>query len=218
MDSSSSETPDTAPPAPDLSSPAEVSDSVPLAAPSAPGFVAPSAASLATSTGVALAIASVLLVFVVLPAEYNLDATGFGRAIGLTRLSDPDAGKAEAEQASDSSTGREGRKDSVVVEVPAGEGLEYKFSLRAGEKMKYSWSVKSTGPGSEPLFFDFHGDPKGGKKGSFESYSVSTASEARGTFTAPFEGSHGWYWKNKGETLAKVTLVTSGSYRVLGLR
>jgi hypothetical protein len=180
-----------------------------------------SIANLAKATGIALAIAIVLLVFVVLPAEYNIDATGFGEAIGLTRLSAAESTDGAAPVVS--STGAsDAREDSVVIEVPAGKSLEYKFSIRAGDKMKYSWKVEPSGFGVtadvDALFFDFHGEPTGGKKGFFESYSVSTASKNRGTLTAPFDGSHGWYWKNKGATLAKVTLVTSGSYEVLGLR
>ena len=105
------------------------------------------------------------------------------------------------------------REDSVVIEVAPGEGVEYKFSLRAGQKMKHEWEVDQSA-----LYFDFHGEPLGGEKGFFESYAVSTTSGARGTLTAPFDGVHGWYWKNKGEALARVTLVTSGSYEVLGLR
>ena len=77
----------------------------------------------------------------------------------------------------------------------------------------YSWEVDD---GS--LFFDFHGEPKGDTTGFFESFAVSTADKMRGTFTAPFEGVHGWYWKNRGVNTAKVTLVTSGNYEVLGLR
>ncbi len=178
--------------------------------------------NLAKATGIAIAIAVVLLVFVVLPAEYNIDATGFGEAIGLTRLYAAKTSTDGAAPVTTATATSKGRKDRVVIEVPAGKSLEYKFSLKAGEKMKYSWKAALSGPGvtgdAGALFFDFHGEPKGGKKGFFESYSVSTASETRGTFTAPFDGSHGWYWKNKGETLAKVTLVTSGSYEVLGLR
>ena len=37
-----------------------------------------SRAGLAKATGVAIAIAIILLVFVVLPAEYDIDPTGFG--------------------------------------------------------------------------------------------------------------------------------------------
>jgi hypothetical protein len=192
-------------------------DSSPAAIPSNPEMPLPSIAGLVKATGIALALAVVLLIFVVLPAEYNLDATGFGEAIGLTRLS---AAEAEAEPTPSADPGSD-RKDKVVVEVPAGKGLEYKFALRAGAKLKYEWKVEQSGfgvAGPESLFFDFHGEPKGGEKGFFESYTVSTASQARGTFTAPFEGSHGWYWKNKGATSASVTLSTSGTYEVLGLR
>ena len=189
------------------------------AAPPSPEIPLPSIAGLVKATGIALAIASVLLVFVVLPAEYNIDATGFGEAIGLTRLSAPAAEEDTDSAAPDAASGGP-REDSVVIEVPAGKGLEYKFSLRAGEKMKYSWKVEEGVALAigQTLFYDFHGEPKGAKKGVFESYAKSTAKGARGTFTAPFDGSHGWYWKNKGATLAKVTLVTSGSYEVLGLR
>jgi hypothetical protein len=186
--------------------------------PSAPELPLPTAADLTKATGIALAIAAVLLVFVVLPAEYNIDATGFGRAIGLTRLSDPEA-KTDSKSAG-AEPSRDGRKDSVEIEVLPGKSLEYKFSLRAGEKLKYSWKVKPSRQSDRApsLFFDFHGEPKGGKKGFFESYAVSTAKKARGTLTAPFDGAHGWYWKNKTDVAAKVTLVTSGSYEVLGLR
>jgi hypothetical protein len=169
------------------------------AAASAPELPLPTTANLAKATGIALAIATVLLVFVVLPAEYNVDPTGFGRAIGLTRLSDPEAAKTDSEGTAGAGSSR---KDAVEIEVLAGKSLEYKFSLQAGDKLKYSWKVEPSGPA---LFFDFHGEPKGGKKG-------------RGTLTAPFDGIHGWYWKNKSEGPTKVTLATSGSYEVLGLR
>jgi hypothetical protein len=176
----------------------------------------PSLLSLAKATGIALAGAIVLLVLVVLPAEYNLDPTGFGEAIGLTDLTTfasdaaADDVKPEALELGDLPDWRE---DLVVIEVAPGEGVEYKFSLRAGQKLKYEWEVDQSA-----LYFDFHGEPSGGEKDFFESYIVSTARETRGTLTAPFDGVHGWYWKNKGTTLARVTLVTSGSYEVLGLR
>jgi hypothetical protein len=173
-------------------------------------------ASLAKATGIALATAIVLLVLVVLPAEYGLDPTGFGGAIGLTGLT-TFATEATAEDAITEAVAQmdapEAREDHVVIEVAPGEGVEYKFSLRTGEKMKYEWEVDQG-----DLYFDFHGEPSGREDGFFESYTVSTAKETRGTLTAPFDGVHGWYWKNKGTELAKVTLVTSGPYEVLGLR
>ena len=40
-------------------------------------------------------------------------------------------------------------------------------------------------------------------------------SEAQGSFTAPFAGTHGWYWRNKGETPVTVTVKTTGFYKDL---
>lgn len=46
----------------------------------------PSSGRLLKSTGVAAAIASALLVFTVLPAEYGVDPTGVGSLLGLTEM------------------------------------------------------------------------------------------------------------------------------------
>jgi hypothetical protein len=174
-----------------------------------------SKSALAKATGIALLIAMVMLVFIVLPAEYDIDPTGFGEAIGLTHLSADTADTAgTAERGAQSeSVAAIFRDDRVVVEVPGGKGVEYKFYLRAGQKMKYSWEDPSGN-----LYYDFHGEPEGDTTDFFESYAESTASSAKGTFTAPFTGSHGWYWKNTSVFATQVTLETSGSYEVLGLR
>ena len=46
----------------------------------------PSSAQLLRSTLIAAGVAAALLVTVVLPAEYNIDPTGAGRALGLTEM------------------------------------------------------------------------------------------------------------------------------------
>lgn len=47
---------------------------------------APTPGKLLRSTLVALAVALLLLVTVVFPAEYGIDPTGVGRVLGLTRM------------------------------------------------------------------------------------------------------------------------------------
>jgi hypothetical protein len=183
-----------------------------MPAPPAPAALTLSSRELARAVLLALVGAAVLFVLVVLPAEYNIDLTGFGGAIGLTALSDP----AVTEGATGEGDGPDAvapgaREDRVEVEVPPGEGVEYKFHLRAGDKMVYEWV---SDPGS--LFYDFHGEPTGREDGYFESYVVTTGESSRGTFTAPFDGSHGWYWKNPSVVTVHVTLTTSGVYEVLG--
>lgn len=104
-------------------------------------------------------------------------------------------------------------KDTIALEIAAGKSIEYKFHVLKGSSLDYSW-VTAGGP----LFFDFHGEAKGAKDGSFKSHEKNTKSKSKGSFKAPFEGSHGWYWKNKGQKTVKVTLKTNGSYRILGIR
>jgi len=104
-------------------------------------------------------------------------------------------------------------QDSVDIIIPSGRGMEYKFHVLKGETLEYSWKT-----GGRNLFYDFHGEPKGDTTGYFESYEKRMGSESSGSFTAPFEGSHGWYWKNNGVEAVKVTLKTKGSYEILGIR
>ena len=80
--------------------------------------------------------------------------------------------------------------------------------------MRYLWSTKN----GESLYFDFHGEPQGDTTGYFESYTVSDAKSASGSFTATFAGSHGWYWKNERKTDVVVTLKTKGNYRIIGIK
>ena len=48
----------------------------------------PSSAQLLRSTCIAAAVAAALLLTMVLPAEYGIDPTGLGRALGLTKMGD----------------------------------------------------------------------------------------------------------------------------------
>lgn len=173
----------------------------------------PSVASLVKALAIASAIAAALLVLVVLPAERNIDLTGFGNAIGLTALSAPTPADSTETPTIEPEAGGTATEERTVVDVPPGKGLEYKFGMRAGAKLEYAWEL-DTGE----VFYDFHGELKGAAKDVFESYASGDASGVKGTLTAPFEGTHGWYWKNHGTEPVKITLVTSGAYDVLGLK
>ena len=73
-------------------------------APQLPADALPSPRALLRSTAVALAVAAVLLVTVVLPAEYGIDPTGIGRPLGLTRMGEIKVAlalEAEADAAAD---------------------------------------------------------------------------------------------------------------------
>lgn len=101
--------------------------------------------------------------------------------------------------------------DQVTLTLRPNQGLEYKFAMREGDRMTYRWLA--TGP----LYFDFHGDPDGAVADEFTSYRETTSEGDEGSFTAPFDGRHGWYWQNRGSQSVTLTLETSGEYRILGL-
>lgn len=178
--------------------------------------------SLTIASLSATLLAGAVLVTAVLPAEYGIDPTGFGKMTGLTSLSpssktanqtassacaEPQPAVNEAQPAAASQW-----QDSVKIVVPAGEGLEYKFHLTKGAALEYSWSTNGAA-----LYFDFHGEPQGDKTGYFKSYKETTDSQSSGSLSAPFEGSHGWYWENKTAAPVTVVLNTKGNYRILGL-
>ena len=74
----------------------------------------------------AIIVAIVLLITCILPAEYNIDPTGIGKALGLTAI-------AQASEKSPSLVVDHGqqihvlRNDSIDIVIPADKGLEYKF-------------------------------------------------------------------------------------------
>jgi hypothetical protein len=104
-------------------------------------------------------------------------------------------------------------QDSVEIIVPPKRGVEYKFHILKGEILDYSWSTTN----GEKLYFDFHGEPAGAKDDYFESFEERTENEGKGPFEIPFDGVHGWYWKNTSEVPVTVVLNTSGEYTIKGL-
>lgn len=165
--------------------------------------------TLAYAIGFALLFAALVLTVAILPAQYNIDPTGLGKAMGLTALADADSAASTSVSAG-ATTANE--SDSVEIKIPVGKGLEYKFNVEAGEKLSYVWTSDVA------VYFDFHGEPAGDTTGYFESFTIATSNDMRGTLTAPFTGSHGWYWKNESDKVITVSLQTEGSYQIIGLK
>lgn len=154
----------------------------------------------------ALALAAIALVLFILPAEYGIDPTGAGKALGLDKLAKTTAVKTYI--LDESAEGY--RKDTVEIEIPPAGGLEYKLHVKKGDHFEYSW----TSPVA--LYFDFHGEPDGDDSGYFESYAEGTATGLAGSLNAPFDGNHGWYWENRTDEPVTVKLLTFGIYTVVG--
>ena len=157
----------------------------------------------------AIVVAGIVLVTLILSAEYNIDPTGIGQKIGVTVLAQ--AAEPEVQQSAPAEGSNEFQ--TIEVMVPAGRGIEYKFDMQQFEKMTYEWITDGTA-----LFVDLHGEPKGDTSGYYESYVIATSADMKGSFTAPFAGSHGWYWKNKSNQPVAVQLLVKGQYKVIGLK
>lgn len=193
------------------------------------GVLLASRRELLRGTVIAAGVAAMVLTFAVLPAEYGIDPTGAGQAMGLTRLhaapalavapSSMPVEPAPAPAGSSVSAPGETRAltiasqpvvpyraDEMVIQLPAGEGLEVKTHLAKGATLIYAWKTRN----AEKVSHDFHGEPVNAKEDEFESFILEDGvSESKGTLIAPFSGVHGWYWKN--ETSAPVTVVLKAS-------
>ena len=191
----------------------------------------PTTPQLLRSTAIAIAAAAVLLVTVVLPAEYAVDPTGVGKMLGLTQMGEIKqqlASEAEAEvgtaeppamvastaepdvapAASPQEPATEAWRDVVTLTLAPDEAAEIKLAMKKGEVAPYEWTAS---PGH--VNSDLHADGAGGL---FTSYRKGRA-ETRdaGELTADFDGAHGWYWRNRSGVSVEVTLRTNGAYSAM---
>lgn len=191
----------------------------------------PSSRALLKATAVALVVAALVLMFVVLPAEYGVDPTGVGARIGLTAMSDTDAADAADEElgALIEPSNVEGaaapiavldavfkaqqpfRTDEMSLTLQPNEGGEIKALMQVGERMMFSWVAEGGG-----VNFDMHGEELNAGKDEFTSYwKGRNETSGHGAFQAPFAGTHGWYWRNRGSAPVTVRVKTSGYYEKL---
>jgi len=192
----------------------------------------PSVRKILTATGGALIVAGVILTLFVLPAEYGIDPIGTGKKLGLTELvraADKPAPvadasispvlvpspKGDAPTVQNTFLAQPARfhTDSRELTLGPGEGLEIKYNMKKGAGLIYSWKASGT------LSVEFHGEPDvkpAGREGTdyYESYLLDPAGkdQGNGTFLAPSQGIHGWFWENKGSAPVTLKLVTAGFY------
>lgn len=217
----------------------------------------PSTRQLVKSTIVAFVAALVILVTIVLPAEYAIDPTGIGKALKLTQMGEIKqqlAIEAEADRQRDRQQAPQqpdqrshllrmvvellipsamahpeghdndeatpanaapgpsvaqpapGKTDETTFKLQPNEGVEYKLTMVRGGAVQYAW--KSDGGN---VNYDMHGTSAGGGKETSYKKGRDVASDS-GTLTAPADGSHGWFWRNRSSKPVTITLKTTGAY------
>jgi hypothetical protein len=193
----------------------------------------PTLPQLTKATGVALVAAAAILITTVLPAEHGIDPTGIGKALGLTTLSSSSGEAAAAlvpvtsaamlpsnmaalapivqtPAATVAKSEVPFRSDEMMLTLQPDEGAEIKASMRKGEQFVFAWAAEGG-----KVNFDMHGErPNAGDK--FTSYwKAKQHTRAQGIFVAPFDGTHGWYWRNRGDQPVTVKVNVSGFYEKL---
>lgn len=192
----------------------------------------PTLPQLGKATGIALATAALILAVAVLPAEYGIDPLGAGKLLGLTKLNGGAKGAPDVAPpgAAAGATGAGGtlaastaaappvtrsaaalRSDEMSVTLQPGEGAEIKALMRKGEHFVFSWATDGA-----PVKADMHGEPEHAKANEFTTYwKEPRQTGAQGTFTAGFDGIHGWFWRNKGAQPVTIKVKVSGFHEKL---
>jgi hypothetical protein len=200
----------------------------------------PTSGQLVRSTLLAAIGAGALLIAVVLPSEYGIDPTGIGRVLGLTEMgeikmqlaaeAEADAGAPTAPVQSAESSATllpsaaaapapapaaevgTARNDQMQLSLAPGEGAEIKVTANEGTQIAFDWSVKGG-----HVNYDTHGDGKpGAPRGFYHGYGKGKESTGeRGILVAAFDGSHGWFWRNRSGAPVTVTLRTEGGYAAI---
>jgi hypothetical protein len=200
----------------------------------------PTSRQLLRSSVIALVVAAALLVTVVMPAEYAIDPTGVGRVLGLTQMgeikntlaveaADADVQPAAVPVAQSPAPVQAApqeqiatapvaepvaeplpdlKADEVTVTLKPGEATEIKLEMLNKATVSYEWTTDGV-----PVNHDTHGEPYIGPKGYYHSYSKAKQIKAdKGEFTAIFDGTHGWFWRNRSNSDVTITLKTKGEY------
>ena len=182
----------------------------------------PTKKQLNRATLIAAGVAGALLFTTVLPAEYGYDPTGIGGLLGLTPM-----GEMKRAEAAGASTEEAPTEDIVLNDAPApsaapaataggqqgevtltlapNEGKEVKATMRAGAELRYEWST-----GGPRVNFELHGEEPGST--DFTSYEKGSSAGESGTFRAPFDGTHGWYWRNRTGSPITITVRATGNF------
>lgn len=197
-----------------------------------PGIVPPSGGRIAMATVGALIVAGIILVTIVWPAEYGLDPTGVGSALGIESVSNPTRTVEIVDTLGGNETVLEAEipafgepiplpnpdvfqeKDAdaetvtLDVDLPVDGETEIKALLETNNVILYSWRTDGG-----LVYSDFHGHSPDMGEGfvRYVEHQEGTTADS-GSLVAPFAGEHGWYWLNLSDRPVKITLTIAGYF------
>ncbi|MEM7258813.1 MAG: hypothetical protein AAF404_15670, partial [Pseudomonadota bacterium] len=158
----------------------------------------PSPRNILIATAIAFAVGVVVLLTAILPAEFGVDPLGTGSLTGLTALSaevNPFEEKVEPH-----------RSDYVEFELGPFQSVEYKYTMDFDSPMVFSWTADGE------VYYDMHAEPAGLGEEFAESFEQGNSDKRSGSFHAPFNGIHGWFWENRSSRALTVRLHAAGYF------
>ncbi|MAZ83736.1 MAG: transmembrane anchor protein [Rhizobiales bacterium] len=190
----------------------------------------PTKAQLFRSSIIAGIGAVAILITIYLPAEYAIDPTGVGRAIGLTEMGEIKvqlAEEAEVDRLLNEQLGQDQSssvldgffglfvgtahaqeaqawQDTLTFTLTPGGSADIKMVMAKGATADYEW----TADGGR-INFDLHAHG-GDDSITYERGRGETSGE--GTLNAAFDGNHGWFWRNRDSVDVTITLQLRGNY------
>lgn len=192
----------------------------------------PTAKGILASVGIAIVGAAIVLIAIVLPAEYGIDPTGMGGALGLTALNAPAKTVTITEVVGGNEAYKEvavpdfgepvplpnpavfqekstsPKSESRMITLKPGEQTEIKTLLKTGQMIMFAWQTDGG-----QVYVDFHGhEPEAGNDFWVRYQEQQSGTKGSGSLAAPFEGEHGWYWLNIGDHPVVITLNLTGYY------
>ena len=199
----------------------------------------PSSKQLLISTLATFIVASLLLITTVLPAEYGIDPTGTGKALGLTQMGEikmqlaEEANQEKVATAPISPPPAAIEKTATTIQedkIPESEAITSAQEAEKPNPTKSTSITLSPGEAAEVkvamskdqivsykwtidkghLNFDNHGDTDQIK---YHNYSKGKAVESdEGEIKAAFDGKHGWFWRNRSKETVTLNLEISGEF------
>lgn len=179
--------------------------------------------TLALITGGGLVLGVLIVVGAIMPAEFNTDPLGIGKATGISRLWAPEekdfAGSGALATSSDAP------KQSHIVDIPLGAAdwkeaaIEYKVAMKPGQSIFYKWTATNLdgSAATVPVETDQHGHdlPAAGQPQTVIDYRKARLLSDQGSLTAPIDGIFGWYFRNHSPDPIMIRLEIEGFYTLV---
>jgi hypothetical protein len=182
------------------------------------------------------------MVGVVLPVEYGIDLTGVGKITGLKKMGEIKMSLVEeARQQDEKKVATENEKklaveqepvatpavlsaqttntdsdqqpdtaapekDSTTAIITPNGSAEIKVAMSEGATVKYLWKTENG-----PINYNVHGEPTD-DGAAYEYAKGLNETQQDSSITAAFDGTHGWFFRNRSDGDVTVTIEVEGEF------